>query len=213
MELLGCISYGRSHRMDGWTSWAGHGIRTGEQPFIDTHKAPLRDKSELMSTREWAVIVPCYLMFLVLLTYWIYAGLTCYMTPPFKSMSLITGKCCCRGSCWQKQANITGQMPTQTFLDDDKVMRPITTSMRIAERYLRLWIYPLIWSTGSCIPPGVDYLHRPWVHERPHPFLRTATNVGTSPRLGENTPGRISVWRLSAFSHRTIKKSEFLTSI
>ncbi|KAL1410624.1 hypothetical protein Q8F55_004641 [Vanrija albida] len=42
--------------------------------------------------REWAVVVPCWLMVVVLLAYWSYAGLTVFLTPPFSSRSLITDK-------------------------------------------------------------------------------------------------------------------------
>jgi hypothetical protein len=42
--------------------------------------------------REWALIVPCYLMLIVLLTYWSYSALVALRTPPFDSPELITGK-------------------------------------------------------------------------------------------------------------------------
>jgi hypothetical protein len=41
--------------------------------------------------REWALIVPCYLMLIVLLTYWSYSALVALRTPPFDSPQLITG--------------------------------------------------------------------------------------------------------------------------
>nr|ODN86030.1 phosphatidylinositol glycan, class P [Cryptococcus depauperatus CBS 7841] len=40
--------------------------------------------------REWAVIVPCWLMMVVLLTYWTYAALMLYNTPSFSSPDCIT---------------------------------------------------------------------------------------------------------------------------
>ncbi|TXT11244.1 hypothetical protein VHUM_01995 [Vanrija humicola] len=40
--------------------------------------------------REWAVVVPCWLMVVVLLAYWSYAGLTVHLTPAFSSLALIT---------------------------------------------------------------------------------------------------------------------------
>lgn len=43
-------------------------------------------------SREWAIIVPCYLMVIVLLTYLSYAALTAWHTPSFDSLSLITGE-------------------------------------------------------------------------------------------------------------------------
>ncbi|WOO78739.1 Phosphatidylinositol N-acetylglucosaminyltransferase subunit P [Vanrija pseudolonga] len=42
--------------------------------------------------REWAVVVPCWLMVVVLLAYWSYAGLTVFLTPAFTSATLITDK-------------------------------------------------------------------------------------------------------------------------
>ncbi|RSH90170.1 hypothetical protein EHS25_001504 [Saitozyma podzolica] len=41
-------------------------------------------------SREWALIVPCYLMLIVLLTYWSYSALVALRTPPFDSPQLIT---------------------------------------------------------------------------------------------------------------------------
>jgi len=37
------------------------------------------------------VVVPSWMMVLVLLAYWSYAGITAYLTPGFDSVSLITG--------------------------------------------------------------------------------------------------------------------------
>jgi hypothetical protein len=42
--------------------------------------------------RDWAVIVPSYLMINVLLSYWSYAALTPLLSPPFDSPDLIVGK-------------------------------------------------------------------------------------------------------------------------
>ncbi|KLT42954.1 PIG-P-domain-containing protein [Cutaneotrichosporon oleaginosum] len=41
-------------------------------------------------SREWAVIVPCWLMVVVLLTYWGYTALTALLTPGFDSRYIIT---------------------------------------------------------------------------------------------------------------------------
>lgn len=46
----------------------------------------------LKPIREWAIIIPCYLMMLVLLAYFSYAGLTIYNTPDLTSPRLITGE-------------------------------------------------------------------------------------------------------------------------
>ncbi|KAF9269309.1 PIG-P [Marasmius fiardii PR-910] len=40
--------------------------------------------------REWALLLPAYSIFLVLLTYWVYMSLTIYGTPAFDSISTIT---------------------------------------------------------------------------------------------------------------------------
>ncbi|WWC59063.1 uncharacterized protein I303_101610 [Kwoniella dejecticola CBS 10117] len=40
--------------------------------------------------RQWAIIVPCWLMMVVLLTYWSYAALTIYRTPSWDSVDCIT---------------------------------------------------------------------------------------------------------------------------
>ncbi|OCF42106.1 phosphatidylinositol glycan, class P [Kwoniella heveanensis CBS 569] len=40
--------------------------------------------------RQWAIIVPCWLMMVVLLTYWSYAALVIYRTPAFDSPDCIT---------------------------------------------------------------------------------------------------------------------------
>ena len=37
------------------------------------------------------MIVPCYLMVIVLLSYFSYAGITAYLTPSFDSLNLISG--------------------------------------------------------------------------------------------------------------------------
>lgn len=44
--------------------------------------------------REWAVIVPCWLMVVVLLSYFAYAALSVYLTPGFDSPTIITGEWC-----------------------------------------------------------------------------------------------------------------------
>jgi len=41
--------------------------------------------------RDWAVIVPSYLMVVVLLAYWSYAALTPFLSPSFDSPDLIVG--------------------------------------------------------------------------------------------------------------------------
>lgn len=41
--------------------------------------------------REWAVIVPCWLMVVVLLSYWSYTALTAILTPPFTDPSILAG--------------------------------------------------------------------------------------------------------------------------
>ena len=41
--------------------------------------------------RDWAVIVPSYLMVIVLLAYWSYAALTPLLSPRFDSADLIVG--------------------------------------------------------------------------------------------------------------------------
>ncbi|WVF70196.1 hypothetical protein IAT40_004984 [Kwoniella sp. CBS 6097] len=40
--------------------------------------------------RQWAIIVPCWIMVVVLLTYWSYAALVIYRTPSFDSSNCIT---------------------------------------------------------------------------------------------------------------------------
>ena len=54
-------------------------------------------RSMLILPRQWAIIVPCYLMVIVLLTYFSYAALTAYLTPSFSSAYLITGECALNG--------------------------------------------------------------------------------------------------------------------
>ena len=44
-----------------------------------------------LTCRDWALIIPCYLMLVVLLAYLVYAGLTVYLTPPFDAAELVTG--------------------------------------------------------------------------------------------------------------------------
>ena len=43
--------------------------------------------------RDWAVIVPSYLMVIVLLAYWSYAALTPLLSPSFDSPNFIVGMC------------------------------------------------------------------------------------------------------------------------
>lgn len=52
-----------------------------------------RHKNGSTDIREWALIIPCWLMLVVLLTYFSYAGLTLFLTPGLSSINLITGKC------------------------------------------------------------------------------------------------------------------------
>ncbi|WVW78878.1 hypothetical protein I302_100841 [Kwoniella bestiolae CBS 10118] len=40
--------------------------------------------------RQWAIIIPCWLMMVVLVTYWSYAALTIYRTPDWSSVDCIT---------------------------------------------------------------------------------------------------------------------------
>jgi phosphatidylinositol glycan class P protein len=44
-------------------------------------------------SRDWAIVVPSYLMLVVWLAYLGYAALGAFLTPSFDSPSLITGKC------------------------------------------------------------------------------------------------------------------------
>jgi hypothetical protein len=46
---------------------------------------------EVADGRDWAVIVPSYLMVVVLLAYWSYAALTPLLSPSFDSPDLIVG--------------------------------------------------------------------------------------------------------------------------
>lgn len=46
----------------------------------------------LTTLSEWSVIVPCWLMLVVLLSYWGYAALTIFLTPSFDSPTCIIGK-------------------------------------------------------------------------------------------------------------------------
>ncbi|EIW68636.1 hypothetical protein TREMEDRAFT_23916, partial [Tremella mesenterica DSM 1558] len=41
-------------------------------------------------SQEWAIVVPCWMMLCVLLTYWSYAALMAYNTPPFDSLRSFT---------------------------------------------------------------------------------------------------------------------------
>lgn len=95
MQRMYYISYGLLHPRGGSTRLGGHGILIGESGR--ERMAPVDAQKSMGGadlTREWAIIVPCYLMFIVLLTYWTYAGLTSCFTEPFDSMALITGECC-----------------------------------------------------------------------------------------------------------------------
>jgi hypothetical protein len=47
---------------------------------------------EAADGRDWAVIVPSYLMVVVLLAYWSYAALTPLLSPSFDSSDLIVGE-------------------------------------------------------------------------------------------------------------------------
>jgi hypothetical protein len=47
---------------------------------------------EVADGRDWAVIVPSYLMVVVLLAYWSYAALTPLLSPSFDSPDLIVGR-------------------------------------------------------------------------------------------------------------------------
>jgi hypothetical protein len=60
----------------------GLGIHPGEL-FLYT--------GEMADGRDWAVIVPSYLMVIVLLAYWSYAALTPLLSPSFDSPDLIVG--------------------------------------------------------------------------------------------------------------------------
>ena len=60
----------------------GLGIRPGEL---------LVYIGEVADGRDWAVIVPSYLMVVVLLAYWSYAALTPLLSPSFDSQDLIVG--------------------------------------------------------------------------------------------------------------------------
>jgi phosphatidylinositol glycan class P protein len=51
----------------------------------------VRLHSSFADSREWAIVVPCYLILVVLLTYWSYAALVALRTPPFQSPRLVTG--------------------------------------------------------------------------------------------------------------------------
>ena len=52
----------------------------------------LIDIGEVTDGRDWAVIVPSYLMVVVLLAYWSYAALTPLLSPIFDSPDLIVGQ-------------------------------------------------------------------------------------------------------------------------
>lgn len=52
----------------------------------------LIDIGEVADSRDWAVIVPSYLMVVVLLAYWSYAALTPLLSPSFDSPDLIVGQ-------------------------------------------------------------------------------------------------------------------------
>lgn len=49
---------------------------------------------DTLALREWAVVIPSYLMLIVLLAYFTYAGITAFLTPPLSSPRYITGECC-----------------------------------------------------------------------------------------------------------------------
>jgi phosphatidylinositol glycan class P protein len=51
----------------------------------------LYKRCDRLTCRDWALIIPCYLMLVVLLAYLVYAGLTVYLTPPFDAANLVTG--------------------------------------------------------------------------------------------------------------------------
>ena len=61
----------------------GLGIPLGE-PLIHT--------GAVANHRDWAVIVPSYLMVVVLLAYWSYAALTPLLSPSFDSPDLFVGE-------------------------------------------------------------------------------------------------------------------------
>jgi phosphatidylinositol glycan class P protein len=42
--------------------------------------------------RDWALVIPSYLMVIVLLSYWSYAALTPLLSPDFNSPDLIVGE-------------------------------------------------------------------------------------------------------------------------
>jgi phosphatidylinositol glycan class P protein len=52
----------------------------------------LGTRDALADGRDWAVIVPSYLMVVVLLAYWSYAALTPLLSPSFDSPDLIVGR-------------------------------------------------------------------------------------------------------------------------
>lgn len=54
-------------------------------------RAPRR-RGGRADSREWAIIVPCWLMVVVLLTYWSYTALTAFLVPGFDSPAVITGE-------------------------------------------------------------------------------------------------------------------------
>ena len=47
----------------------------------------------MADVRDWAVVVPSYLMVIVLLAYWSYAALTPFLSPSSDSPDLIVGGC------------------------------------------------------------------------------------------------------------------------
>lgn len=82
----GCTSRGRSCRLGTWTTWDGRGTPPGESVRPEA-------KKERADASDWALVIPCYLMVVVLLAYLVYAGMSVYLAPPFDALGLITGEC------------------------------------------------------------------------------------------------------------------------
>ncbi|BEJ14322.1 hypothetical protein CspHIS471_0400890 [Cutaneotrichosporon sp. HIS471] len=82
-------------------------------------------------SREWAIIVPCWLMMVVLLTYWSYTALTAFLIPAFQSPSIIT----------DERSNMPPEVPGAApyywkFAEADAVPEAVDLPIDLANRVL-----------------------------------------------------------------------------
>lgn len=103
-------------------------------------------------TSEWAIIVPCWLMVVVWVTYFAYAAAMVFLAPSFSSPSLITGEYTPLDHV-RERAGLTAQIAARTYLPT-LAGRGITGSLRTRSLYPRRLTCLSTWSIAYCIRQG-----------------------------------------------------------